>query len=394
MKRYEGNKQVRKIAILVSCASVLQIVESLFPHPIPGIRLGLANIITLIAMVDIGFSAAIEVAVLRTVISSFILGTFLSPSFILSFSGALFSAIAMGLAYNASFKLNYVLLSITGISILGAVVHNLTQLSLVYLLLIKQKEIFMLLPWLGISAVIMGWVNGLIVSRIGKRLENRTVEAEEVKENTVKAKVFSPGKYIDSNSPIHEIIPEIKIIFVLILGMMLLFLQNVYVYMIILTFLFVINYLSGFSVVKIVSDLKRMYLFILFSFLGPLFFNSAGDVFWKIGIFKVTQIGLHTGGTFAFRVILLILSSSLLVKTTSPQRLAEGIEKVLLPLRRFGISGKRIATIITLSWDSIPAVWDRINSLIKFKRNNLVKLPLIIDELSSTILLVYRESER
>jgi heptaprenyl diphosphate synthase len=75
----EANKKNTQIAFLVACASVLQILESLIPNPIPGVRLGLANMITLVALVDLGVGAAVEIAVLRTVCSSFILGTFFHP---------------------------------------------------------------------------------------------------------------------------------------------------------------------------------------------------------------------------------------------------------------------------------------------------------------------------
>ena len=80
--------KLSQIAVLVALACVLQIAESFIPHPIPGLRLGLANMMTLTAMILLGFGAAMEVALLRTVLSAFMMGTFMSPTFILSFSGA------------------------------------------------------------------------------------------------------------------------------------------------------------------------------------------------------------------------------------------------------------------------------------------------------------------
>ena len=80
------NSRTYKIALLISISCVLQISESFIPHPIPGLRLGLANMLTLVALVTLGFRAALEIAVLRTVLSAFIMGTFMSPTFVLSFS--------------------------------------------------------------------------------------------------------------------------------------------------------------------------------------------------------------------------------------------------------------------------------------------------------------------
>jgi len=59
----EGKENTRmyKVALLVSMACVLQISESLIPHPIPGLRLGLANMLTLVALVTLGFRYALQI---------------------------------------------------------------------------------------------------------------------------------------------------------------------------------------------------------------------------------------------------------------------------------------------------------------------------------------------
>ena len=87
MNEFQKDHKLNRIALLVAFACVLQIAESLIPHPIPGLRLGLANILTLTAMVTLGFGYALEVAILRTILSAFIMGTFMSPTFILKFFG-------------------------------------------------------------------------------------------------------------------------------------------------------------------------------------------------------------------------------------------------------------------------------------------------------------------
>jgi len=151
----EKNKII-KISVLVSCACVLQITESLIPHPIPGMRLGLANAITLIALMSFGFRTAVEVTFLRTIVSSLILGTFLSPAFAMSFSGGLASVLVMGGAYKL-FKGSF---SLIGISIMGAMAHTFAQFVIVYFLLGQHAGIFWLLPVLTISSLLTGLLNG------------------------------------------------------------------------------------------------------------------------------------------------------------------------------------------------------------------------------------------
>ena len=63
------DRRIHKIALLVSLACVLQIAETFIPHPIPGLRLGLANMLTLTAMVILGFGYALQIAILRTLLS-------------------------------------------------------------------------------------------------------------------------------------------------------------------------------------------------------------------------------------------------------------------------------------------------------------------------------------
>jgi len=178
-----NNKRILYISVLVALASVLQITESLFPHPLPWLRLGLANMITLTSLVIFGFGIAVQIAVLRTILSSFLLGTFLSPGFFLSFSGALVSALVMGGIYSlgsiekSNPSSHYLFgLSIIGVSILGAVSHNLTQLFVAYLFLIRHKGVFLTLPFLILAGVVTGYVVGYGANYLSKEVRKIVVE--------------------------------------------------------------------------------------------------------------------------------------------------------------------------------------------------------------------------
>jgi len=163
----DEKKRILYISVLIALASALQIAESLFPHPLPWLRLGLANMITLTSLVIFGYAVAVRVAVLRTILSSFLLGTFFTPGFFLSFSGALMSALVMGGTYstrkvaegNPSPRYMFGF-SIMGVSILGAVSHNLTQLFVAYLFLIRHRGVFLALPFLIVAGVVTGYITG------------------------------------------------------------------------------------------------------------------------------------------------------------------------------------------------------------------------------------------
>lgn len=180
----DGRKRIVYISALVAIASVLQIAESLFPHPVPWLRLGLANMITLASLVIFGYAVAIQVAVLRTILSSFLLGTFFTPGFLLSFSGALMSALVMGGIYNLGrmgkgnpSTHHLTGFSIVGVSILGALTHNLTQLFVAYFFLIRHKGIFMILPFLIAAAVVTGFITGYGANYLSREMRKITLEA-------------------------------------------------------------------------------------------------------------------------------------------------------------------------------------------------------------------------
>ena len=81
-------RQDHRIAWLTALAITIHIAESALPSPLPGIKPGLANVVTIVALVQYGWGTAAWVALLRVLIGSLLIGTFLSPTFLLSLAGA------------------------------------------------------------------------------------------------------------------------------------------------------------------------------------------------------------------------------------------------------------------------------------------------------------------
>lgn len=146
------------LALLIAMASVLHVVESWIPLPlpVPGIKLGLANIVSLIVIVNFGWRDAIYVAMLRVLLASLFGGIFLGPAFAMSASGALGSTTVMAYVYfywHPKF-------SLLGISIIGAVVHNVVQIT-VAALLVWSINLLWYLPYLVLFALPTGLATGL-----------------------------------------------------------------------------------------------------------------------------------------------------------------------------------------------------------------------------------------
>ncbi len=87
-----------RIAKLAAFAIALHMVEAVIPSPLPGVKPGIANIVTLYVLYQYGFATAAWVSILRVFASSLLLGQFLSPTFALSLSGAVLSLGVLWLA--------------------------------------------------------------------------------------------------------------------------------------------------------------------------------------------------------------------------------------------------------------------------------------------------------
>ena len=137
-------------------ASILFTLESYVPSPVPWIRLGLANIVSILALKWWGMKEAMLILLLRVVLGSLLAGKFLQPVFIISFSGGIAATVTMGVLIYSKKRI----FSLIGISILGALSKNIIQMFVAYLLYIIQIEILSLLPLFLFSSLITGVIIG------------------------------------------------------------------------------------------------------------------------------------------------------------------------------------------------------------------------------------------
>jgi heptaprenyl diphosphate synthase len=120
-------RRLATIGMLVGVSLVLHVTEGLFPSPLPFVRLGLANVVTVFALLTMGARVAVAVVVLRVAIASVFGGTLMGPAFALSMAGGLAAAVGMGVAA----RIGAPPLGIVGISMIGAACHNLAQIGVV-----------------------------------------------------------------------------------------------------------------------------------------------------------------------------------------------------------------------------------------------------------------------
>lgn len=151
-----------RIAWLTALAVAIHLLEATLPSPLPGIKPGLANVITIVVLLRYGWSAAAWVSLLRILVSSLLLGTFLSPTFALSLAAALCSVAILGVAS----RLRWLRLGAVGYSVLAALAHMLGQFALAYTLFIPHPGLLHLLPVLLTLALLFGVVSGILAHMI------------------------------------------------------------------------------------------------------------------------------------------------------------------------------------------------------------------------------------
>ncbi|MDX2507268.1 MAG: Gx transporter family protein [Gammaproteobacteria bacterium] len=162
------------IALLAALAITIHIIESAFPSPLPGIKPGLANVITLIAFMLYGWKLALQVSLLRVVISSLLLGTFLSPTFLLSLSGALLSLLSLALIQLPFRRRLHHQPGAIGYAIIASVSHMSGQFMVAWYFFIPHPGLFKLLPVFITFAVLLGIVSGIITQFVLKQLHLTT----------------------------------------------------------------------------------------------------------------------------------------------------------------------------------------------------------------------------
>lgn len=159
------SKKVALFAMNVALAFVFSYLESLIPFNfgIPGIKLGLANLVVVTALYTVGEKQAFVISVIRIILSGLTFGGVFS--LVYSLAGGILSFVAMLLAKKCR------ALSVTGVSIIGGSLHNIGQL-IAAAIVMQTASIAYYLPVLllsgAVTGAVIGVVSNLIINRLNK----------------------------------------------------------------------------------------------------------------------------------------------------------------------------------------------------------------------------------
>lgn len=145
---------------------MLTVAEAAIPLPLPGVKPGLANIVTLVVLIRWGWRDAAWVGLLRVFAASLLLGQLFAPGFFLSLSGSLASLATLGLAMYLPRRW----FGPVSLSVLAAFAHIGGQLALARAWLVPHDGVFYLVPVFAAAATLFGLINGLVAAKLLERL--------------------------------------------------------------------------------------------------------------------------------------------------------------------------------------------------------------------------------
>ncbi len=364
-----------RLAALAACAGALQVAESLLPHPLPGVRLGLANVFTLVTIVELGCGSGLQLAVLRTLVSSLVLGTFLSPAFVLSLGGGVASAAVMSAVYLLARRLPG--LGIIGVSVAGAAAHTLAQVALVYLLFIRSGAVLRLLPWLVVFAVGAGLLTGFVAAHALGRIARAAGGGQRAGSAAPDAGMQQPA----DPGPLGRVPPEYKVGAAAVVALFLVLAGGAWACAAVSVALIGAAAFGRVRAAALLSGLRRAWPLVGAALLVPALFSPWGRIVLQLGPVRITEAGLMQGALFAARLAVLLFAARLLSLVTAPADIGRGVARLLSPLRRFGLRPDSVGLAIGAAWAAFPSMMSRARQAVRARAAGrglaarLVRLP-------------------
>ena len=166
------NRRIAYFGLLIALAFIFSYVESLIPinFGVPGIKLGLANLVVMVALYVFGVKEAAVISLIRILLAGITFGNM--AAMVYSLAGGILSLAVMIIARKTD------KLSPTGVSILGGVFHNVGQI-IVAIIVLETARLVYYLPVLIVSGLVAGVIIGLLTAEIVKRLPKERIDNEE-----------------------------------------------------------------------------------------------------------------------------------------------------------------------------------------------------------------------
>ena len=173
------------------------------------------------------------------------------------------------------------------------------------------------------------------------------------------------GQYYPAKSVVHRLDPRVKLVGTLLYLISLFLFKSIAGYLVATLFLVGIIKISKVPFRFIVKGLKPVIMLLMITVLFNLFLTRDGEVLFHAWIITITEGGLRTAVYMAIRLIYLIIGSSLMTFTTTPNELTDGLEALLRPLNKIHVPVHEIAMIMSIALRFIPILLEETDKIMK-----------------------------
>lgn len=173
------------------------------------------------------------------------------------------------------------------------------------------------------------------------------------------------GQYYPADSILHKLDPRVKLVTTIVFLIALFVADDWVGYLVATVFLVAVIKLSKVPFHFMVKGLKAIFFILLITMFFNLFLTPGDVVLVQIWKLKITDKGLHTAIFMAIRLIYLILGSSVMTLTTTPNDLTDGLEKLMSPLKKLHVPVHEVAMMMSIALRFIPILLEETDKIMK-----------------------------
>lgn len=201
------------------------------------------------------------------------------------------------------------------------------------------------------------------------------------------------GQYIPGDSFIHKLDPRTKILISILFIVNLFLVKNFAGYLVVAAFIALMVRVADLSPKYLYKGIKPVFVLIIFTAFLNMFVTKGTEetILVNFWIFRIYREGVYQAMFMTFRLIFLIMGTSILTLTTSPIELTDGIESLLKPFKRIGVPAHELAMMMSIALRFIPTLMDETDKIMKaqmargadFESPNIIKkakslIPLLV----------------
>ncbi|WP_034989724.1 energy-coupling factor transporter transmembrane component T family protein [Liquorilactobacillus sucicola] len=177
------------------------------------------------------------------------------------------------------------------------------------------------------------------------------------------------GRYIPGESLVHHLDPRSKLILSFYFIIIIFLANNWQSYALLLVLTLGGVFLSGVSFGFFLKGVRPLIWLILFTVLLQIFFSRGGTVYWQFGPLALTSFGVINGSYVFCRFVLIIFMSTLLTLTTAPLEIADALESLMEPLKKFKVPVYEISLMLSIALRFVPTLMDETEKIMNAQRS-------------------------